>query len=238
MNLEPAPLDFAPDGTPFSPLYGDVYHTSSGGVAQARHVFLAGNDLPARWQGRQHFVIAETGFGLGVNFLTTWQAWRSDPQACHSLHFVSLEKHPLRVVDLARTHAALPDLAGLADLSGQLCAQWPPLRGGEHRLEFAAGRLTLTLFFGDAALLLPQLQLQADAFYLDGFSPALNPDLWSPELCRQLAQCAAREATLATWSVAGHVRRALQNAGFLLEKRPGFSGKRQMLAGKRMRDIF
>lgn len=98
--LQPARLEFAADGTPYSAAFGDVYHSAHGGPAQARHVFLGGNDLPRRWQGRDRFVILETGFGLGLNFLAAWQAWQDDPQRCRRLHFVSFEKHPLSLIHI------------------------------------------------------------------------------------------------------------------------------------------
>jgi len=230
MSLEPARLTLAADGTPMSPIYDDVYHSAAGAHAQAKHVFLAGNGLPDRWAGRAQWVIVETGFGLGLNFLATWLAWRDDPQRCRALHFVSLEKHPLAVADLAQAHAAWPELAMLAEA---LRCHWPALEAGAHHLAFDGGRVRLTLHFGDAVKLLPELDVVADAFYLDGFSPAKNPELWSPALCESLASLAARGATLATWSVAGSVRRALVAAGFEVAKRPGFAGKRQMLVGRR-----
>lgn len=226
----PAPLQFAADGTPFSPLYDDVYHSASGGIAQARHVFLAGNDLPRRWQGRSTFVIAETGFGLGLNFLCTWQAWRSDPRRCEVLQFISAEKHPLVGDDLYRAHSAWP---GLEREAAELRAHWPGLGGGEHRIALDEGRVVLRLLFGDAVECLSLLDAAVDAFYLDGFSPAKNPELWSLAVFRQLARLSAPAATLATWSVAGHVRRGLQDAGFAVERRSGFAGKRQMLVGWR-----
>ena len=226
--LKAAKLQFLPDGTPFSGLYDDVYHSAAGAVAQARHVFLAGSGLPMRWRGRPRFVILETGFGLGLNFLTTWRAWRDDPNACRELRFVSLEKYPFRVDDLASAQAAWPEFAALAE---ELQARWPPLSPGEHRLELADGRLTLRLVFGDALATLSRLEAAVDAFYLDGFSPAKNPELWSPEVCRALARLANPGATLATWSVAGSVRRALSSAGFVVDKRPGFADKREMLVG-------
>jgi tRNA 5-methylaminomethyl-2-thiouridine biosynthesis bifunctional protein len=232
MPLESAHLTLAADGTPISETYGDVYYPSAGGHAQARHVFLAGNDLPARWRGRDSFTILETGFGLGLNFLATAQAWRDDPQPCRELHFISLEKHPFAAVDLALAHAAWPELAALA---AQLRRLWPPLEPGNHRIEFArcaGGRLILTLIFADATDALPTLDAAVDAFYLDGFSPARNPELWSPALCRSLARLAVPGATLATWSVAGSVRRALTAAQFVVEKRAGFAHKRQMLVGR------
>ncbi len=229
MSLDLARLEFDMDGTPVSEAYGDVYHSAAGGYAQAQHVFLAGNGLPERWQGRAQFTILETGFGLGVNFLATWTAWKNDPHACGELHFVSLEKHPFSAADLAIAHAAWNGFSGL---SAQLREQWPVLAPGAHRVCLNEGRVILELVFGDAVDTLPTLDAAVDAFYLDGFSPAKNPELWSPELCGSLARLARPEATLATWSVAGQVRQALANAGFAVKKRPGFANKRQMLVGQ------
>ncbi|MDA0190182.1 MAG: tRNA (5-methylaminomethyl-2-thiouridine)(34)-methyltransferase MnmD, partial [Proteobacteria bacterium] len=208
MTLVPATLLRAADGTPRSDVYDDVYHSAAGALGQARHVFLAGNGLPERWRGRERFAVLETGFGLGGNFLATWAAWRADPQRCERLHFVSCEKHPFTAADIAAVHATLlaaPDGADvLAPLAAQLRARWPLLVPGFQRLHFDAGRVTLTLLLGDATRLLPQLDPGdgIDAFFLDGFSPAKNPDLWSPALLGQFARLAAPGATLATWSVA------------------------------------
>lgn len=228
-KLQPAHLEFAPDGTPFSTAYGDVYHSAHGGPEQARHVFLAGNDLPQRWQGKDRFVILETGFGLGLNFLATWQAWKNDPQRCRRLHFVSFEKHPFTATDLAIAQQAWPEFA---EFAAELQAHWPLLTPGVHRLHLDGGKVILTLFFGDATQQLRTVNAAVDAFFLDGFSPAKNPELWTPQLCKALARLSSEGTTLATWSVAGHVRQALIEAEFDLEKRPGFAGKRQMLAGR------
>lgn len=235
--LIPARLQLSADGTPFSAAYDDVYHSAHGGPAQASHVFLAGNGLPERWRGCERFTVLETGFGLGLNFLATWSAWAADPERCPHLHFVSVEKHPFVAADLASAHAAWPQFAIPA---AELRAGWPPLEKGTHTLPLAGGAVTLTLIFGDAVAALPQLAtttaIAADAFFLDGFSPAKNPELWSPTLFQSLAALAAPQATLATWSVAGHVRAGLAAAGFALEKRPGFAGKRQMLCGRYRND--
>lgn len=222
-------LAFTPDGTPFSEAFGDVYHSADGGLAQAQQVFLAGNGLPERWQGRGRFVIVETGFGLGLNFLASWAAWRADPGRSQRLHFVSCERHPFEHDDLAQLHARWPELAEMADA---LRAAWPPLTPGIHRLHFEDDRVCLTLYFGDARDGLAQLVCQADAFLLDGFSPARNPDMWSARIFHLLARLAAPDATLATWSVAGEVREGLRRAGFTVEKAPGFGAKRQMLIGR------
>jgi len=231
--LVPATLAFAADGTPYSEAYGDVYHSAEGGVAQARHVFLQGNGLPERWRGRRGFTILETGFGFGLNFLATWQAWRDDPQRCARLHFVSVEKHPFEGLDLTFILKKYPEIK-----SDELVAHWPMLVPGMHRLEFANGNVVLTLFFGDIADGLPQLQLAADAIYLDGFAPAKNPQMWEARLLRHLGRLAAPGATLATWSVAASVREALQDAGFAVEKRPGFGTKKEMLRGHAVRTKY
>lgn len=231
--IVPAEPAFATDGTPYSAAFADVYHSASGGLAQARHVFLAGNGLAgdaARWRGRDSFVILETGFGLGLNFLATWQAWRLDPERPRRLHFVSVEKHPFRGADLCALHGRWPELA---ELSAPLAAAWPPLVPGLHRLHFDAGQVTLTLALGDARELLPQLCLAADAVYLDGFAPAKNPDIWSEPVVAALAALAAPGATLASWSVAEEVMARFCAAGFAVEKRPGFGTKRYMLSGRK-----
>jgi tRNA 5-methylaminomethyl-2-thiouridine biosynthesis bifunctional protein len=229
VNYEPvAPAEVAFAGTtPYSARYEDVYHSAQGGLEQARHVFLGGNDLPGAWQNRERFVICETGFGLGLNFLATWQAWRDDPQRCRRLHFVSVEKHPFRRDDLVRLHEQWPELAAL---SAQLVSQWPVLVPGLHRLHFENEAVTLTLVFGDAVDWLPQISLAADAFYLDGFAPDRNPELWSDATIAQLRRLAAPGATLATWTVAEDVTRRVTMADFSWEKRPGFGNKRYMLA--------
>jgi tRNA 5-methylaminomethyl-2-thiouridine biosynthesis bifunctional protein len=227
--LIPASLAFAADGTPYSSAYDDLYHSADGGVAQAQHVFLGGNGLPERWGGAPSFTLLETGFGLGLNFLATWQAWREDPQRCARLHFVSVEKHPFTAQDLAVLHTPH---AALAPLAEELRSAWPLLVPGLHRLEFEEGRVVLTLAFGDAAALVPQLRLAADAFFLDGFAPAKNPHLWSPELLRALGRLAAPGATAATWSVAAAVRDGLRAAGFAAEKRRGFARKSEMLVAR------
>lgn len=233
--IVPAEPAFTAEGVPRSAAYGDVYHSDQGGLDQARHVFLAGNGLPQRWRGRQRFTVLETGFGLGLNFLATWQAWRQDPQRSAQLHFVSVEKHPFRRDDLARLHAAWPELA---ELSAQLLQRWPVPTPGAHRLLLERGAVVLTLFLGDARDLLPRLVLRADALYLDGFSPACNPELWQPDLLRVLSRrclpgtAETPGATLATWTVASAVREALADQGWQLEKRPGFGRKRDMLAGQ------
>ncbi len=223
--LRPARIVFPADGgPPEAPDFGDVYHPRVGALAQARHVFLAGNGLPGRWGGRADFTVLETGFGLGHNLLALWEAWRTDPQRPARLHVVSLELHPPTATDLARAHARSP----LPELTAALLDAWPPLAPGLHVLGFEGGRLRLTLGLGDATALLPQLRLQADALLLDGFAPDRNAALWSPPLFKALARLAAPGCTAATWSVARPVHEGLRAAGFEVARAPGIGGKREI----------
>ncbi|RZF31035.1 bifunctional tRNA (5-methylaminomethyl-2-thiouridine)(34)-methyltransferase MnmD/FAD-dependent 5-carboxymethylaminomethyl-2-thiouridine(34) oxidoreductase MnmC [Paraburkholderia sp. UYCP14C] len=230
--LIPAVLAYRDNGSPFSPHYDDIYHSAVGALEQAQYVFLHGNELPDRWRSRRTFTVLETGFGIGINFLVTWAAWRADPARCERLHFVSIEKHPFSAADLRRVHATTisdPLIAGLADT---LANAWPMLVPGTHRLEFEEGRVVLTLIFADALDSLPSLRLRADAFYLDGFAPAKNPELWSPAIFKALARVAGDDATFSTYSSAGDVKRALTQCGFEYRKVDGFGWKRAMLVGR------
>src|SRR5262249_4874097 len=157
------------------------------------------------WKDRATFTVLETGFGIGLNFLATWDAWRTDPGRSRRLHFVSVENRPFARDELL---GALAPFAGLDALARALGAVWPPALAGFHRLPFAAGRVILTLLLGAARELLPQLVARADALYLDGFAPAKTPELWTPGVVRELARLARPGATLATWTVAGGVRGA------------------------------
>jgi len=228
-HIDPATLAIAENGIPVSERYGDYYHSQEGGLGQARHVFLDGNRLPDRWQGRERFVILETGFGLGLNFLATWDAWRKDPSRCERLHFVSFERHPLRAEDLRTAHERWPELAPLSD---ELLRQWPSLTPGIHRLWLDEDRVALTLYLGDAVTGLGNIDARVDAFFLDGFAPAKNPELWSERVCHQLAALAAPEASLATWSLSAQVIRHLSYAHFSVEKAVGFGRRREMLIGR------
>ncbi len=224
MNSEDYPVAGNP-APPRSAIYDDIYHSADGGPQQARHVFLGGNRLPARWRGARDFSVLETGFGLGLNFLVTWAAWREDEQRSQRLHFVSIEKHPFTADKLAQLHTAYPEFAAL---SAELRGAWPLLANGLHRLAFDRGRVVLTLALGDIAGMLPRLRMAADAIYLDGFSPAKNPDMWSQAVCKGISRLAAPGATLATWSAAAAVRDGLAAAGFEVGKAPGFGHKREM----------
>ena len=217
------------DGTPRSPRFDDIYRSESGGLAQARHVFLQGCGLPTAWAGRPQWRVLETGFGLGLNFLATWLAWLQDPQRPRMLHFASIEAYPVAADDLLRSAATEP---GLLPLAQDLAARWQGLTPGFHRFSFAEGRVLLTLCVGDVATMLREQAFRADAVFLDGFDPERNPEMWSLDTLKGVTRLCRRGAALATWTVAGQLRRELQACGWQVEKRPGLAPKRDCLAAR------
>lgn len=220
-------IEWLPDGTPYSPRFGDRYHSEAAhSLAQAEQVFLGGCGLPAAWAGRPQWTVLETGFGFGLNFLVTWHAWRQDGQRPALLHFVSTEAWPVGAADLRRHSARYPHLQPLGELLAEQC--WGLLPGA-HRLRFDGGRVLLTLLVGDAQRSLRQQELAADAIYLDGFSPARNPELWNLHTLKTVARCCRPGTRLATWSAAGDVRRGLEQCGFTVSKVPGIPPKRHNL---------
>ncbi|EMO6421612.1 bifunctional tRNA (5-methylaminomethyl-2-thiouridine)(34)-methyltransferase MnmD/FAD-dependent 5-carboxymethylaminomethyl-2-thiouridine(34) oxidoreductase MnmC [Enterobacter hormaechei] len=243
--IQPANLEFNAEGTPVSRDFDDVYFSNDNGLEETRYVFLDGNHLGTRFpeHPRSLFVVAESGFGTGLNFLTLWQAFdcfrASYPEATlQRLHFISFEKFPLTAHDLRLAHQRWPELAHWAE---QLQTQWPPAIGGCHRLILDDGRVTLDLWLGDINDLTDKLDdsmnQKVDAWFLDGFAPAKNPDMWSPHLFSAMARLARPGATLATFTSAGFVRRGLQEAGFTIRKTKGFGRKRDMLVGVMEQDL-
>ena len=237
--IQPANLEFNAEGTPVSRDFDDVYFSNDNGLEETRYVFLDGNQLNARFpeHPRSQFVVAESGFGTGLNFLTLWQAFdqfrAAHPEArLQRLHFISFEKYPLTAHDLVLAHQHWPELRVWAE---QLQAQWPQPIGGCHRLVLDGGRVTLDLWLGDINELTDKLDdslnQKVDAWFLDGFAPAKNPDMWSEHLFAAMARLARPGATLATFTCAGFVRRGLQDAGFTMRKTKGFGRKREMLVG-------
>ena len=221
------PVAWRADGVPRSERFDDIYHSETGAAAQAKHVFLSGCGLPEAWAGTAQWRILETGFGLGLNFLTCWQAWRADPARPGILHFVSIEAWPVGRDDLLRAASAYPELGPLAEA---LAGQWNGLLPGFHRLSFESGRVLLTLCVGDVRpMLRTQQRFGADSIFLDGFSPERNPDMWSPETLKGLTRLARRGTRLATWSVARALRDALAQLGFQARKLPGLPPKRDCL---------
>lgn len=230
----PADIKWTDEGDPFSNRFDDVYYSREDGAAESRHVFLTGNDLPARWHDTQgpRFCIAETGFGTGLNFLLTWQAWLALPAPRPRLHYISIEKFPLGTDELARALAAWPALATQAE---QLQSAWPGRLPGQHRVVFEDGELVLDLWWEDITNALPDMAAHGatvDAWYLDGFAPSRNDSMWQPALYQAIAALSRPNASFATFTAAGHVRRGLISAGFAVDKVPGFGRKRECLRGK------
>jgi len=223
-------LDWTDDGVPRSRLFGDTYYSRHGGLAETGHVFIGWNDLPARWPAMDHCLIAELGFGTGLNFLETVRWWRERKAEGATLHFVSFESFPMHASDLAMAHAPWPEIT---ELSPRLVELWRP-DTAVIDAEFAPD-IRLTVHLADANVALPSLGFAADAWYLDGFAPARNPQLWSAELMAQVFAHTKPGGTFATYAAAGFVRRNLEAAGFTVERKPGFAGKREMLRGWRAR---
>jgi len=220
------PVEWLPDGTPRSPRFDDIYRSASGGLEQARHVFLGGCGLPAAWAGRPDWRVLETGFGLGLNFLATWDAWRTDPRHSRLLHFASIEAWPVSAEDLVRSAKPFAPLMPLAE---QLADQWFGLTPGTHRLVFEGGQVLLTLFVGDVGDGLRQQPFAADSIFLDGFDPARNGAMWELQVLKGVARHCRRGTRAATWSVAGDLRRSLSQCGFAVEKAEGLPPKRECL---------
>ncbi len=228
-DLSTETLLWTETGVPVSERFGDVYYSAQGGLAETRHVFLAGCGMPDSWAHRRHFTIGETGFGTGLNLLSVWHLWQKTAPKDARLTFVSTERYPLQASQAAHALAAFPELAPLAQ---QLLDAWPPARPGWHQARLDRGRIRLLLLVGDAAESLAEMEGRFDAWFLDGFAPAVNPQMWSEALFAQLARLSAPGAMLASFTVAGLVRRGLQTVGFAVDKRPGFGRKREVLTAR------
>lgn len=234
------------DGKPYAVSFDDIYFSSEGGLGEAQHVFVDGNQLIKRWQAlshehEQHFVIAETGFGTGRNFLLAWMLWKKYAPISATLHYFSCEKYPLSRQDLSICLALWPELKEQAT---SLLAVYPPLIPGFHFLQFNEGAINLTLMLGDALDCYQELlvcgdvlvekrlrETHVDAWFLDGFSPVKNPSMWSQQLFTTIGMLSKRDTTLATSTTAGVVKKGLRAAGFKVNKQVGFGCKRDMIVG-------
>ena len=219
------------NGQPFSRRYGDIYFSREGGLAEKRHVFLDGNNLPERFTSlapRQAFTIGETGFGVGLNFLCAQQLFEKIAPSGSSLDYFSVEKYPLDEQELKQALAAWPEFGQYAN---ELIQRWRRRVPGWNRWSFANGRIRLTLVIDDALTALPQVRAGIDAWFLDGFAPSRNPELWAQPVCESIVSASKPGATFATYTCTGWVRRGLEKAGFRVDKVPGFGRKREMLRG-------
>jgi len=221
------------DGQPYSDRFGDVYFSTDSGLEETRHVFLKGNHLAERFaalSAGDSFCIGETGFGTGLNFLCAWQLFERTAPAGVSLDFFSTEKFPLSDDELRAALALWPELTPFAEA---LLARWHRRVPGWNRWSFSDGRVRLTLACADVDEALPQLPASSvDAWFLDGFSPAKNPEMWGESVLTNIARTSRDGSTLATYTSAGWIRRGLQQVGFEVEKVEGFGRKREMTCGR------
>lgn len=226
-RLPPEPdISFDEAGLILGEAFRDSYFSRDDGLKETRQVFLQGCRLPEAWAERPVFTIAELGFGTGLNVLATWDLWRRTRAPGQILHFITTEAFLMASQHAAKAHAHWPELA---ELSRLLLASWPVRAFSNQRIWFEADGFCLTILIGPALRSLQAMDFQADAWFLDGFAPSRNEDMWSPELLQEVGRLSAPGARIATYSVAGHVRRSLEACGFEVARLPGFGSKRQRL---------
>lgn len=224
-NGNPAGLDWRDGDLPVSRKHADSYYAAEDGLAETEYVFLQQNALPERFSGARTFHVAELGFGTGLSVVAAWRLWQQCAAPDGVLSVTTFEIAPLPRADMVRALGRWPELSPVA---APLFEAWDG-KGGHYALP----GLNLTVISGDARQTLPDAGLCADAWFLDGFAPARNPEMWGEDLMRAVFTQTRPGGTFATFTAAGHVRRALQAAGYAVERRPGFGRKREMLAGRR-----
>lgn len=216
---------FKDNNTPYSNIYDDIYFSEESGIDEKYHVFVEGNDLPAKFKDTQDFTVLELGFGTGLNFLLTLKLWQKTVAKDKKLYYVAIEKHPLSVEELDKSLSNWPALAEQKDmLLGVYC-------NNRKSLNVTIENVSLTIIFADVKDTLYDLDIIADAVFLDGFSPDKNADMWTDEVFGQISRLTKNGGTIATYSCAGKIRRGLESAGFKVEKAKGFGRKRHMLKG-------
>lgn len=220
-------LEFRDGDMPFSKGFGDHFYCKNDGRLECGHVFLGGNGLPSRWDEGGSFTIGELGFGTGLNFLETWRQWKEHRKHGAMLHFVSFEAYPMAADVMARSLAAWPEIQ---TEYAALEQQWPALTQMPIAWQMDE-ETTLTIIVADVLDGMTAWQGAADAWFLDGFAPARNPDMWSLELMQAMQARTNEGGTFASYTAAGWVRRNLAEAGFEVQKVPGFAGKRDMIRG-------
>ena len=219
------------DGQPYSPDFDDVYFSADDGIAETEHVFIHHNDLLLRFQQntKKHFVIGEIGFGSGLNFLIAVKHWLALSQTEQTLHFYSLENTPFTLDDIIRAQQVWPELSSLAVVFQK---HYQVASYGFHQFDLFAGRVKLVLMIGEAQTMLTQMQSKVDAWFLDGFAPARNVEMWSDHVFSQIRRLSYAHTTFSTYTAAGFVRRGLIDHGFSVEKVQGIANKRHMLKGE------
>jgi tRNA 5-methylaminomethyl-2-thiouridine biosynthesis bifunctional protein len=227
LTVQTPQLNFNSDGIARSKLFGDPYFSLANPLEESQHVFLDSTDIPGRWKNK-HFTIAELGFGFGINFITTANAWIKQPRSNHQLHYISIEKYPVQPTDLTRCYQELNLSSSITE---SLLEQYPLPVAGFHRIELREHNITMTLIFGEAIDCLKQCGFEADAWFLDGFTPSKNEALWSEHIAKQVHRLTRLGGTLSTYSAASDVRKVFTHAGFDISKSLGYGKKREMLIG-------
>ncbi len=219
------------DGQPYSPDFDDVYFSADNGIEETEHVFIHHNQLLQRFKQntQAHFVIAESGFGSGLNFLIAVKHWLELSNPSQTLHFYSVENRPFTLDDLIQAQKSWPELQVFAE---PLQQQYVAASYGFHRFDLFDGRVKLVLMLGDVENMLPEMQTKVDAWFLDGFAPGRNPDMWSEKVFSQISRLSQQNTSFSTYTAAGFVKRGLMGAGFTVEKVSGTGNKRHMLVGK------
>jgi len=227
-EIHHAELSWSED-TPHNANFNDVYFSTDSGCEESEYVFLKHNHLPTSWCDKRHYVIAETGFGTGLNFLLTAQRWMQTKTADSHLTFYSVEKFPLSLPDLKKANTYWPEFSSIAD---HLQQAYPGNIPGFHTIQFEELSITLVLMIGDVLDMIPQMNCVVNSWYLDGFAPAKNPDMWSEQVMAAIASKSCEGTRFSTFTAAGFVRRNLIATGFDVQKQVGFGRKREMLCGE------
>ena len=221
-------LDWSVKNVPRSLRFGDLYFSDLDGLDETKYVFLNGNKLPEIWMCTDRFIIAETGFGTGLNFFATWQLWRENSTPNGNLIYYSIEKYPLTISQIVKSIGHWSDLKPLL---AEFKKDYASTEVNSQTILFDEGRVTLKLIFGDVKEVLSQATFSSDAWFLDGFAPSCNPEMWSDEVFLEVARLSKKGTRLATFTAASAVRRGLRDVGFYMVKIPGFGRKREMLTG-------
>ena len=223
------PLSWSKRNVPLSERFNDIYFSNSGGVEEVNYVFLKGNGLPECWLDKKgQFLIGETGFGTGLNFFVTWKLWRENSLPGCDLVYHSVERYPLTIEQIARSISQWPELNPFLE---QFKDQYISLGDTSKFISLDDGNVSLKILIGDATNTLSSVKFAADTWFLDGFAPSCNPDMWTPELFHEIARLSKTGTRLATFTAASAVRKGLTEVGFDMKKNVGFGGKREMLTG-------
>lgn len=234
LTVTPAQLVIDENGVPRSKQFDDSYFSSAGGAEECRHVFLGGNNIKSRIQNCEMFAIGEIGFGIGINFLTTAETWNKHRPEGAKLHYISIEKHPVTLEDLHKFYSRYSDSFFLVK---EFLAHYPLPVAGTHHINFQPSNIALTLIFEDAFTVLPNLEFSADAWFLDGFAPNKNPELWATSIATEIFRLTKNHGTFASFSAARTVKENFATAGFKIAKQKGFGSKRDMLTGIRVHEL-